>query len=422
MLGVGIDFAEEFHLVALGRPGEGVIEIRRVEHTPEALRALFDKVGELESDPGEVRVVLETRHGMLVEALLDAGYVVAPVNPDLVARRRGPARKKDDAEDAQICCLLALDRFARLRPLIPHGEVAAELRAITRDDERAARDERRLLNRLRADLIATFPAALAIAGDDLGAPTFLGLLEAWPTAESLRAAARDELVAFARAHHHGWPERFADKVATALHADVFVASEPLVRAKASTIRLGASQLLLLGRQRRVWERRMGELLLGGPRTGRDHAVKEPDPGKAFPGGEIYLSFPGLGDRLAARVAAEIGDHIEQFDTPSSLQSYAGKAPVTRQSGKSLLVVSNRLACNRFLRDAVQQWAFCSLRGSGWAREFYDEKRARGQGHHAALRALGNRWLEVLWHCVTKSVPYDEETHVANRKRALGRAA
>jgi hypothetical protein len=90
------------------------------------------------------------------------------VNPDLIARRRGPARKKDDAEDARIACLLALDRFTALRPLIPHGPVAAELRAIARDDERANRDERRLLNRLRADLIATFPAALQIAGEDMG--------------------------------------------------------------------------------------------------------------------------------------------------------------------------------------------------------------------------------------------------------------
>ena len=127
-------------------------------------------------------MVLETSYGMLVERLLDAGYTVVPVNPDLVARRRGPARKKDDAEDARIACLIALDRFERLRPLVPHGEAAAELRAIARDDERAARDERRLLNRLRADLIATFPAALEIAGDDMGAPTFLRLLERWPTA------------------------------------------------------------------------------------------------------------------------------------------------------------------------------------------------------------------------------------------------
>jgi len=130
MLGVGIDWAEEFHLVALGRPDEGVFDIARVEHDPRSIDALIARIAALEPDPGEVRVVLETSYGMLVERLLDAGYAVVPVNPDLVARRRGPAKKKDDAEDARIACLIALDRFQRLRVLVPHGEEAAELRAI----------------------------------------------------------------------------------------------------------------------------------------------------------------------------------------------------------------------------------------------------------------------------------------------------
>jgi hypothetical protein len=421
VLGVGIDWAEEFHLVALGRPGDGVIDIARVEHRPKAIDVLVAKIAELEPDPAEVRVVIESRHGMLVERLVDAGYVVVPVNPDLVARRRGPARKKDDTEDARIACLLALDRFARLRPLVPHGEIAGELRAIARDDERAARDERRLLNRLRQDLISTFPAALDIAGDDLGAPTFLRMLERWSTRNALATASRDDLEAFARSCRHSRPVRFADKVQGALGADHFAARDYLVRAKADTIRLAATQLLAIGAQRRAWERRMGELLLGAPRRGRDKQPREDERGQRFPGGEIYLSFPGLGDRLAARVAAEIGDHPEQYCSPNALQCYAGKAPVTRRSGKSELVVACRLAHNGFLGNAVQMWAFCSLRGSGWARQFYDGQRARGKGHHAALRALGNRWLEVLWHCLHKGVLYDEAIHVANRDRALGRA-
>lgn len=421
MLGVGIDWAEEFHLVALGTPGEGVFDVARVEHDPRSLDGLIARIAMLEPDPTEVRVVLETSYGMLVERLLDAGYIVVPVNPDLVARRRGPAKKKDDAEDARIACLLALDRFERLRPLVAHGEEAAELRAIARDDERAARDERRILNRLRADLIATFPAALTIAGDDMGAPTFLRLLERWPTANALAQASRDDLTGFARAGRHGWPDRFADRVQTALADDNFEARDWLVRAKADTIRLAATQLLALGTQRRVWERRMGELLLGAPRHGRAKRPKDNQRGPAVPGGEIYLSFPGLGDRLAARVAGEIGD-IGNYTSPNALQCYAGKAPVTRRSGKSELVVANRLACNGFLRNAVQHWAFCSLRGSGWAREFYDSHRARGKTHHATLRALGNRWLEILWHCLTNNTAYDEAIHVANRNRYLNRAA
>lgn len=94
MLGVGLDWAESFHDVALGRPGEGVIEQFRIDHTVTGVRRLVARCTELESEPAEVRVVVETRHGLLVEALTDAGFTVLPVNPDLVARRRGPAKRK----------------------------------------------------------------------------------------------------------------------------------------------------------------------------------------------------------------------------------------------------------------------------------------------------------------------------------------
>jgi transposase len=348
MLPVGIDRAEDAHRVALGRPGEGVVEILSVPHSPEGVSRLIGRIGGLEPDPAEVRVGIQTRHGHLVEAPLDAGYAVVPVKPGLVAHRRGPARKEDHSEDARILCLLALDRHQPFRPLVvPRREQAADLRAIARDDERAARDERRLLSRLRADLMAVNPAALRFAGEDLGAPILLKLLERWPTQRALAAAGEDELLAVL------------------------------------------------------------------PEAGWDAE------GERLPGGEVYRRLPGLGARLAA---AEIGDSPWQFETPNSLARYAGEAPVTRHSGKGELVVACRLACNHHLSNAVQQWAFCSLRASGWARAFHDAKRARGKGGHAALRALGNRWLEILWHYLCKGERYDEMTRLANGERALGRSA
>lgn len=422
MLGVGLDWAEDHHDVALGLPGKGVIEQFRIDHGPDGVARLVARCLALETDPAEVRVVLETRHGLLVEALVDAGFTVLPVNPDLVARRRGPAKKKDDAEDARICCLMALDPFVQLRKLIPHGEVGAELRAIARDDDRAARDERRLGNRLRADLLAVFPAAVDIADGDLGAAVFLRLLERWPSHAELATAGRDAIEALARANRHGWPDRFADRVMAALAAARLVVRPELARAKAGSIRLTAAQLLLLRQQRRAWHRRMGELLLGGKRHGRAKQPKDPKPGNAFPGGEIYLSMPGLGDRLAARVAGEIGEHVEHFTTPNALQCYAGTAPVTRRSGRSEFVVARRLAYNRYLGNAVQRWAFCSLQQSAWARTFYDTKIATGKTHHAALRALANRWLEILWHCLHIGVTYNEHVHTTNRAHTLKQAA
>jgi transposase len=197
----------------------------------------------------------------------------------------------------------------------------------------------------------TFPAALIIAGDDLGSPMMLKLLAAWPSQDQL-AAAPAEIEAFARAARHGWPARFAARVADALAAEALPVKDYLVRAKTGTITLTATQLLAIRAQRREWERRMAELLLGSVRYGRNKQPRDPNPGKAVPGGEIYLSFPGLGDRLAARIAGETGDHIEQFHTPGALPCNAGTAPVTRRSGRSEFVVARRLAHNRYLGAAA----------------------------------------------------------------------
>jgi hypothetical protein len=68
-----------------------------------------------------------------------------------------------------------------------------------------------------------------------------------------------------------------------------------------------------------------------------------------------------------------------------------------------------LPASALYRFRTRRRAFASLRRSTWAKDFYDTQRARGKNHHAALRALGNRWLEVLWHCLTNG----EAIHLAN---------
>ena len=280
----------------------------------------------------------------------------------------------------------------------------------------------------------------------------LRLLQAWPSQNDLARASRKDLIEFARGCRHGWPERFADSIAAALARPALPVQAAMVRAKTAGIRLAAAQLLALQLARREWEQRMGELLVGastshGRRRARTSPAaakdapqtlrSEPDtagasapasqpalepPPEIFPGGSIYVSFPGLGDRLAGRIAGEIGEDIRTFASPNALQCYAGTAPVTRRSGKRDHVVAKRRAYNHYLGDAVHQWAFCSLSRSAWAREFYDSKIAAGMSCHAALRALSNRWLEVLWHCLARGVLYDEAAHQANRQRGAGRAA
>ena len=51
--------------------------------------------------------------------------------------------------------------------------------------------------------------------------------------------------------------------------------------------------------------------------------------------------------------------------------------------------------------------------SAWARAFYDRQRAAGKTHFRALRALANRWVEILHHLLASGRRYDEAVHQRN---------
>jgi hypothetical protein len=127
-----------------------------------------------------------------------------------------------------------------------------------------------------------------------------------------------------------------------------------------------------------------------------------------PDAEIYTSQPGLGVIVGARVLAECGDDPHRYHDAKARKNYAGTSPITRASGRRTVVLA-RYARNERLGDAVHQWAFCALTNSPGARAYYDTLRARGIGHHAALRQLGNRLVGILHGCLKTHTRYDETT-------------
>ena len=125
-----------------------------------------------------------------------------------------------------------------------------------------------------------------------------------------------------------------------------------------------------------------------------------------PDAEIMRSLPGLGLVLGARVLAEFGDDPTRYADPKARKNYAGTSPITRASGRSKVALA-RFARNRRLADALDMWAFCSLRTSQGARAHYDAHRARGNTHHQALRSLANRWVGILHGCLSHRQRYSE---------------
>jgi transposase len=128
---------------------------------------------------------------------------------------------------------------------------------------------------------------------------------------------------------------------------------------------------------------------------------------AHPDAAIVRSQPGLGVVLGARVLAEFGDDPGRYQTAKGRKAFAGTAPVTRSSGLRT-VVAARAACNQRLVDACYLWAFAALTVSPGTRRCYDAHRARGQTHHQALRALGNRLVGILHGCLAHRDAYEEQ--------------
>ncbi len=147
----------------------------------------------------------------------------------------------------------------------------------------------------------------------------------------------------------------------------------------------------------------------------DHFEQHPD-------ADIIRSLPGLGVILGARVLGEFGDDPNRYADAKSRRNYAGTSPITRASGTKRAVLARHIR-NRRLADAIDQWAFCSTTRSPGCRAFYDQQRAKGDGHHQALRCLGNRLVGILHGCLTHRTAYDEHTAWAHRQTtAITKAA
>jgi len=84
-----------------------------------------------------------------------------------------------------------------------------------------------------------------------------------------------------------------------------------------------------------------------------------------------------------------------FSDAQALQRLAGTAPVSFQSGQ-IHRVHLRQQCSKSLRNAVHLWANLSREFSPWAVTYYTALRAKGKSNACALRALGQRWLKIVW--------------------------
>jgi transposase len=339
-----------------------------------------------------VKVGIDTERGPWVAALVAAGYEVFAINPMSTARyreRHSTSGAKSDAGDAHVLAeIVRLDR-AHHRPVAVDSDNGEAMKLVTRGHQTMIWERTRHVLRLRSALREYFPAALTAFGD-LDEPDTLALLAAAPDPDLAARLPKARIAAALKRANRRHIDTRAAEIQAVLRAPALRQPAPVQQAFAV---IAAGEVRLIAALN-IEVDALGEVVA-------QHFGRHPD-------AEIYASQPGLGVILGARVLAEFGDDPHRYADARARKNYAGTSPITRASGTKKIVIA-RYAKNDRLADALQQWAFGSMRGSSGARAYYDAMRARKIGHQAALRQLANRHVGILHGCLKTRTLYNETT-------------
>jgi transposase len=396
MFKFGIDWSEDHHNLCIRNDKGAIVSQIEFKHTLEGFQRFDDERRKLGVPAGECLVAIETAYNLLVDFLLDRGYVVYLVPPQATRgyrnRRSSTGAHTDDSDAALLSSILHtnLDSHHRIQPNSPlTQQILAQVRLI----DLLRRSIQRQGNQLRAILFRVYPQALGLFGK-LTAHISLHFLMAFPTAQEAQVLSLPAFEAFCREHRYPRAALISRRYAHLI--DPAPEANPIaVVAHRDQIRILA-ELLLPQVQRRA------EALSSLAHLFSQH----PD---AF----LFDSLPGVGELLAPALLAKFGDHRDRFPTPATVQALAGTCPVTQQSGKRKVVLFRR-GCDREFRRITQQFAKASVRQSGWALAYWRDVRPRCRSDSDAYRRLANRWLAIIWKMWQDHKPYDESYHIQQR--------
>jgi len=391
----GIDWADTHHdALVIDESGQQVSSLR-VSHTPEGVSHLISFLSSMVPTKEQMACIIETNHGLLIAALLEAGFAVYPVNPKTVDRRRGASGAKTDAIDAYVLAKTGRADLADLRQLKPDSPVVAELKALTRDQDALIQSQTRLVNQLTACLKAYYPVALQLF-TKLHQACTLKFLHTYPTPQAAHAASVEQITSLLKAARHPTPVKTAQHIWHTLQQPQLQADAITTRTKARLMLALIAQLSPLIEQIAAYDKEISTLFL-------THADQE-----------VFRSLPGAGKRLAPRLLVAWGDDRERYSDANSVQALAGTSPVAYESG-NYSKPHKRSACIKPLRNALQQFAWQSTKQEAWALAYYQRKRTEGKSHSMALRALANVWVRILYAMWLNHTCYDGATFEAAQR-------
>ena len=399
MIFVGDDWAEAHHDVHVMNESGDELASGRLAEGLDGIGRLHELIAQHADDPADVVIGIETDRGLWVEALVAAGYQVYAINPLAVSRYRDRhhiSGAKSDRGDAKVLAdLVRTDRHNH-RPVAGDSPLAEGIKVLARAHQNLIWVRNRHTNRLRNTLRDYYPGALQAFVDLADRDTLAVLAKAPSPTEGENLSVEQIGSALKRGGRQRNLDNRAETIQVALRTSQLRAPAAVVKAFAATTRAVVGVIGELNHQISALETELS-----------DHFEEHPD-------ADIIRSQPGLGDVLGARVLGEFGDDPNRYTDVKSRRNYAGTSPLTRASGTRRVVLARHVR-NRRLYNAIDQWAFCSITQSPGCRDFYGQKRAKGDLHHQALRALGNRLVGILHGCLQHRTIYNEDTAWAHRQ-------
>ena len=382
---IGLDVGKEEHFADVLDDSGDPLFARSISNDEADLDALLDQAG----GHGTAGLVIDQPGSIAQLAIAVAARRGVPVAyvPGLVMRRAAdlyPGEAKTDRRDAFVIADTARLRRRQVHWLdTGNDELLEQLRVLNGFDIDLAADLTRLTNRLRDALTSVSPALERAVGSRLAHAGVRDLLAKFPTPTALQAAGRARITRAIKTRSPRLAAKVTDTVIAALDAQTITL--PAEATFGRVIAELAGELDRVHRRRDALAGEIEEVFL------------------AHPFGHLLVSLSGIGPRTGARILAEIGDGT-RFANGSKLASYAGLAPVTRQSGTSLKGESKSRRGNHRLKNAMFLAAFASLRDPE-SKTFYDRKRAEGKKHNAALICLARRRCDVILAMLRDQQPY-----------------
>ena len=385
----GIDVAKAKADVCTRLPParDGGRRASRVEEVPATAREILALAARLLAD-GVQLVVMEATSDYwriwyyLLEA---AGLSVQLVNPSHARQLAG--RPKTDRLDAQWIARLA--EMGLLRPsFVPPPEIRA-LRDLTRTRLQLARDRTREWQRLEKLLEGALVKLSSAVHSLARTKTARDILEA------LAGGQRDPrvLAALASSQVKGGRNAIEEALDGMMPGDHHL----------MLIRVHLDHVTFLDRSVSAIEDEIGAALdaIGDAWGIGADGVPSPDPGPdaaVLPAAWRLAEIPGVSPKLAMAVIAETGLDMTRFPTAAHLVSWAGLAPVTRQSGPKSRKPGKGQG------DAYLK-GYCTQAANGAARTetFLGERLrrlSRRLGGNRAKCAVARSVLVIIWHLLS----------------------